>query len=94
MHIRLVCENVCARVVECFKVAYFSGKEIVRLYRRSRLIYVRPIQAAAYFHSYKWPPNNSNIAGLKIISLSIFFFSYSIPWVEALCYYAPLVLSN
>ena len=30
--------------------AYFSRKEIVRLYRRSR-----PILAAAYFRSYKWP---------------------------------------
>ncbi len=63
-----------ARVIECFKVAYFSSKEIGRLYRRSRLIL-----AAAYFCSYKWPPNNSNLAGQKIISFKHISLSYFIP---------------
>ncbi len=73
-----------ARVMECFKVAYFSGKEIVRLYRCSRLILAAAIQAAAYFHSYKCPPNNSNLAGLKIISFKHISLSYFISWVSAL----------
>ena len=51
--------------------SFFSGKEIVRLYRRLRLIL-----AAACLPSYKCPPNNSNLAGLKIISFKHISLSY------------------
>ncbi len=52
-----------------FKVAYFSDKKIVRLYRRSRLILAAPYSSRGLFSLVKWPPSNSNITHVLLVTL-------------------------